>query len=63
MEHSLLELLEAAFGEKRTKEIVDKVNVFKKKNPNRSFDFIFDENGNFDAVPRKEENSNRKIIL
>jgi len=52
---NLLKQLSAAFGDKKAKEIVKKIEKIKKQNNNKVFSFYFNEDGSFTAVEKKEE--------
>ena len=60
---ALLEQLSAAYGKKKAKTIIKKINEFKVRNPNRAFSFIFDELGGFIVVEKKSNKSEAEEFL
>lgn len=55
---NLFELLSAAWGNKRAKKILAKVEAYKAKHPKKAFSFVFAEDGSFKAIEKKNEESN-----
>lgn len=55
---NLLELLSAAWGDKRAKKILSKVEAYKAKHPKKAFSFVFAEDGSFRAIEKKNEEYN-----
>jgi hypothetical protein len=51
-EYYLSENLTRVFGSQKAKKIIEDVRVFKRKHPNESFSFIFDEHGGFKAIKK-----------
>lgn len=54
MDKGLLKQFEEAYGKKKAKKIIKKIKLIKEKNPNIIFSFVFDENGNFQAIPKAQ---------
>lgn len=51
--HDQYAQLEVAFGKNRAKQILAEIKELKKQNPDRTYSFIFAENGTFEAVEKE----------
>jgi hypothetical protein len=43
-----------AFGKEKTEQIIKEIKKFKKKNPNKFFNFVFNQDGSFEAIEKKD---------
>ena len=60
MDENIIKQLADVYGKKKAKKIVKKVRSIKKKHPNIIFSFIFDEEGNVQALPKEERNEQQQ---
>jgi hypothetical protein len=63
MDKEIIKELVEVYGKKQAKKMVKKILTIKKKHPNVLFSFIFDEEGNVQAVPKevRNEDANKNI--
>ena len=61
MDKEVIKELGEVFGKKKAKKIIKKVLSIKKKHPKILFSFIFDEEGNVQAIPKEAKEENVQI--
>ena len=53
MDENIIKHLVDVYGKKKTKKLIKKIKLIKKKHPKIVFSFIFDEEGNLQAIPKE----------